>query len=484
MENSGLTRRRFIGSAAAGAGALALPPSLRRAMADAPERPGSLSDIEHVIILMQENRSFDTYYGTLSGVRGFSDAGRPGERTVFFQPDPLNPDGYELPFHLNTRTTSAACAPSLSHAWPVQHSAWNGGAMDNWVPAHRAADGNVKGPMTMGYYKRSDLPFHYALADAFTICDGYHCSVLGPTRPNRLFAQTGTIDPAGAAGGPILKNSEAKPGKLAWQTYPEALQDAGVSWRMYYADYGNMLPFFQNFAQAKPGSALYENGMVPRTLDDFAADVRGGSLPNVSWLNGPYSDSEHPSYLPAAGAMFIYQVLDILASIPRVWAKTVLFLTFDENDGYFDHVTPPTAPGGTPGEYVTVSPLPASAGGTRGPVGLGFRVGTIVISPWSQGGWVSSETFDHTSLLRFAERRFGVEVPHISDWRRHACGDLTSTLRLQHGDVSFPTLPSPAATLALQQQNCATLPAPTVPLDQTMPKQERGGRKRLPSLPV
>ena len=110
----------------------------------APPHQGSIRDIKHVVLLMQENRSFDHYFGTLAGVRGFDDADAlklPNGKSVFYQPDPVNPNGYLLPFHLDTRTTSAQKIPSTSHAWSVQHDAWNGGKMDNWMPAHRKADG-------------------------------------------------------------------------------------------------------------------------------------------------------------------------------------------------------------------------------------------------------------------------------------------------------------------------------------------------------
>ena len=185
LESPRFTRRRLLGSAAGVAAAAALdllPPNVRRAVADASAGPASLKDIKHVVLLMQENRSFDHYFGTLAGVRGFDDPDAlklAGGRSVFYQPDADNPSGYLLPFHLDTRTTNAQKMPSTSHAWAVQHEAWNGGKMDNWLPAHRKADGS-KAPYVMGYHTRADIPFQFALAEAFTICDAYHCSVLGP----------------------------------------------------------------------------------------------------------------------------------------------------------------------------------------------------------------------------------------------------------------------------------------------------------------
>ena len=163
-----LTRRRLLTAAGATAGAAFaaefLPPNLRRALASGPPRgSGRLKDIKHVVILMQENRSFDHYFGTLPQVRGFSDPSAltlGTGKSVFYQPDPSNPDGYLLPFHLDTNTTSAQAIPSTSHAWTVQHSAWDNGKMDNWLPAHLAADGK-NGPFTMGYYSRDghSVPF-------------------------------------------------------------------------------------------------------------------------------------------------------------------------------------------------------------------------------------------------------------------------------------------------------------------------------------
>lgn len=262
-----MTRRRLLGSAAGAVGGAAalslLPPSVQKAVAAGPARHGSLHDIEHVVLLMQENRSFDHYFGTLRGVRGFADPDAltlPDGRSVFHQPDAQNPDGYLLPFRLNTHTSSAQAIPSTSHAWSVQHEAWNGGKMDRWLPAHRKADG-VNGPYVMGYHTRADIPFQFALAETFTLCDNYFCSVFGPTWPNRLYWMTGTLDPGGTLGGPVLNNSAPRP--YRWTTYAERLEAAGISWKVYQEedDYGcNLLEQFQTFRDAKPGEPLYERG--------------------------------------------------------------------------------------------------------------------------------------------------------------------------------------------------------------------------------
>src|ERR1700722_1402575 len=252
-----LTRRRLLGSAAGMAAVAAtalMPPNLRRVLAEPQPKQGSLGDIKHVVLLMQENRSFDHYFGTMAGVRGFGDENPlklPDGRSVFYQPDSVNPSGYLLPFHLDTRTTNAQKIPSTSHAWEVQHASWNGGKMENWLPAHRKAEG-VKAPYVMGYHKRADIPFQFALAEAFTICDAYHCSLMGPTWPNRLYWMTGTIDPDGKHGGPIIRNVVPDRG-YGWKTYPERLEAAGISWKVYQQDdnYGcDVLENFTAFREA------------------------------------------------------------------------------------------------------------------------------------------------------------------------------------------------------------------------------------------
>jgi len=483
----GVTRRRILGTAAGIAGLSVLPVSMQKALA-APAGPlRSLEQIKHVLILMQENRSFDHYFGTLQGVRGFDDQDAitlSTGRSVFYQPDPVNPDGYLLPFRNDTTTTSSARAFSTSHSWGPQHASWNDGKMDNWVSAHRASDGQAHGPFTMGYYTRDDLPYHYALADAFTVCDSYHCSVFGPTHPNRVMAISGTMDPDGSGGGPVVDNT-VPASAYSWTTYPERLQAAGVSWKYCVANpLGTDLGWFTQYINAKPGDPLHDNAMVPYSPSMVADMIRADELPSVTWLDAQWLPSvyglpegaEGPPAFSAGGAEYIDVVLDALGSTPEVWAKSVFIIVYDENDGRFDHVPPPTAPAGTPGEWLTVSPLPSSAAGVAGPVGLGFRVPALVISPYSTGGWVCSEVFDHTSTLKFLERRFGVIEPNISAWRRQTVGDMTSALRLGEHDMQVPAMPDPVALLAQQQQEAASLPAPTVPAVQVTPHQEPGTR--------
>ena len=479
MNSIPMTRRRMLGLSAGALASAFLPPNLRRALAGGAPPTGSLSDIKHVVLLMQENRSFDHYFGTLAGVRGFNDPHAltlPNGKSVFYQPDTVHPDGHILPFHLDTSVSSAQKIPSTSHEWHVQHESWNGGKMDQWLQAHRKAD-SVNGPFVMGYYQRADIPFQFALAEAFTICDGYHSSVLGPTRPNRLYWMTGTIDGDGANGGPVTDNAVPAPGKgHRWTTYAERLEQAGISWKVYHEPYDcgfdlNVHSLFENFRNAKPGSPLFEKSMANSAPDQFEQDAKNDKLPTVSWIMPPMHLSEHPEFIPADGAAFVARKIDAIAANPEVWAKTVFILDYDENDGLFDHVAPPSPPPGTPGEFVN---------GTA--IGGGFRVPCIIVSPWTAGGWVCSEPLDHTSPLRFLEKLTGVREPNITDWRRQIFGDMTSAFQFGQPVGRPPVLPDADKLLAKAQYDIAHLPAPVLPgADQTVPVQEKGLLKRTQS---
>jgi phospholipase C len=507
------SRRSFLaGGVAAGTagvvGSRSLSPSSQRlidaAVASATSSATELSGIDHVVILMQENRSFDHYFGTLSDVRGFSDPAVLTQRiggttySVFdqfgYQPG-IGPSssGYLQPFRLVT--ISAADGQStndITHSWGAQHQSWDHGAMDGFIAAHLAGDGTSNGPVTMGYFTREDLPFYYALADAFTICDNYFCSVLGPTDPNRLMAMSASLDPAGTSGGPVVATFSdrlAETGKLSWETMPERLLQAGVSWKVYNDPLGlfalNPLTYFTSYADplSTLGQELQSRAFAPSYPASFSADVASGRLPSVSWIIPPLAECEHPATEPAYGEYLVQQVLNTLVSNPEVWAKTVLFVTYDENGGFFDHVPPPVAPSGTEGEWLTSPMLPAAAAGIAGPVGLGFRVPCLVVSPFSRGGYRYSGVSDHTSLLRFIETRFGVEVPNLSAWRRANTGDLTGALNLIRPPLSsVPELPHTSLGENLEEVAVSVLSAlagtlddgPPYPLPTTnvMPTQE------------
>ncbi|MCL2542835.1 MAG: twin-arginine translocation signal domain-containing protein [Nocardioidaceae bacterium] len=438
----GLERRDFLKLALAGGGVAALKdlagPVLERAYAADPAGQGGLGDIEHFVFLMMENRSFDHYFGTMSGVRGFADARRAGTIKQYGYnrgTGRADPSSYLMPFRLNTTqgtSLDGECINDPTHNWAPQHHVWDRGRMDRWVPVHLAGEGTSNGPATMGYYTRADIPVHWALADAFTVCDHYFCSVMGPTDPNRLYWMSGTIDPEGRHGGPLLDTPTIVPRyKYGWRTMPENLQEAGVSWKVYTSKQVPIVSesvlsgMMESFKQTKDTKYLQDNGVAPTYPHDFDQDVASGRLPKVSWVIPPLLNCEHPALPPSFGAVTLLQVLNTLTAHPGVWEKTALIISYDENGGFFDHVPPPVPPKGEPGEWLAVDPLPKTAEGVVGPIGLGFRVPALVVSPYSRGGLVSSEVFDHTSQLRLLETRFGVEVPNLSKWRRRTTGDLT-----------------------------------------------------------
>jgi phospholipase C len=472
-----LSRRQMMASAGGMAlASFALPSNLRKIIdGAAPASPGRarltsapVSDIKHVVVLMQENRSFDHYFGAMPGVRGFADTRVPKSR--FYQYDSDNPDKYLLPFHTDTHSSSAQNLPSNSHSWGPQHQSWDNGKMDGFVTAHLEADG-VAGQYTMAYFKRDDVPFHWALADAFTICDGYHCSMLGPTWPNRLYLMTGQVDPAGVAGGPVYSNFVPTEG-YSWKTYPEMLTEGGVSWKIYQEvdNYGmNVMEYFDQYQNAPVSSPLYQNAMRFYQAGQFEYDAMHDRLPAVSWIIPTSYQSEHPDFMPAAGADFVASKLNAIAANPDVFAKTVFVLIYDENDGLFDHVTPPTAPAGTAGEFITVDKA-------ADPIGLGFRVPCIIVSPWTVGGYVCHDTFDHTSVIRLLEQVTGVVNPNITPWRRKTVGDLTSAL----GSVPngrFPRLPQTKAALETAENEVLQFQLPPIPgASQTFPVQPAGAK--------
>jgi phospholipase C len=502
-----VTRRRFLqlggtaaGVAIAGAGTQ-LGGITRAAAATKPGHlTGTIADLKHVVILMQENRSFDHYFGSLRGVRGFADKQAlryPNGTTIFEQPDTARTDlGYLLPFHMDSSKVNAQNAGDLDHSWDGDHSARNNGLWNNWVPA--------KTEQTMGYFTRADIPFQYALADAFTICDGYHQAILAPTSPNRMYFWTGT------SGGWITNPDDyvADFPAGAITTYPELLQRAGLTWQVYtnhevgdgggvdgwVGDYGdNPLWFYQQYedsenATTPAGQELAKRGAVQpwppnagvplgpnhvnHVLAQFVADATAGTLPQVSWIVAPYEYSEHPAASPSYGAHYVRTVLEALMGNRDLWNTTALFVTYDEHDGYFDHVLPPAPETSVTDEFIDGLPI-----------GFGSRVPMIIASPWTRGGYVDSNTYNHTSMLQFLETWTGVRARNITNWRRSVAGDLTAAFDFARPDFSIPDLPDtvPLITQSDQEEN---FPPVTTPPEggQAFPVQESGTRPHRPSI--
>ncbi|MBX3568287.1 MAG: phospholipase C, phosphocholine-specific [Rhizobiaceae bacterium] len=525
------TRRNFL-KAAGGTSALgALPASIRRALAiPAYNATGTVSDVKHVVMLMQENRSFNHYYGTMPGVRGFSDR--------FTIPTPNGSvwtqtgvdDEPVQPYHLDPMLGDAYVVGG-NHSWQTMHAAWDHGIMKGWPKAKNA---NV----SMGYLDADDLPFYRALAESFTICDAYHASVMGPTYPNRLFWQSGTNGARFGEGAVIeteaswtLDGGTPDQG-LTWTTYAESLEAAGIRWKVYEFDKnrtgGSMNGAFRAFRQANVDLAAHGSPHAPYSpalealsplykgygntmsvdrglLADFAADIAAGRLPQVSWIIPPSIYQEHPHQSAAPqGEWYVERLLNILTADPDVWSKTVLLVNYDENDCFFDHMPPPAPPSpasepghyhgkstvSTAGEYLDMGAFPGDAHPFTpdgNVVGAGMRVPMLVISPWSAGGWVNSQVFDHTSTLRFVERVFGVAPTTLTPWRQAVMGDLTSCFDFARPDSALPTLPrAPAqdAANALFAQQSAAPPVPVPALGATpLPVQPINGLVRSRALP-
>ena len=496
-----VNRRRFLQLAGTTTAFTALSSSIQRAAAiPANRRTGSIEDVEHIVVLMQENRSFDHYFGKLRGVRGFGDP-RPVQhddgRTIWHQ---SNGGKDVLPFHPDADDLGMQFLEGLPHGWTDGQQAYNGGKYDQWIPA--------KGTTTMAYLTREDIPFHYALADAFTVCDAYHCSFIGSTDPNRYYMWTGYTGNDGTGGGPVLGNDELG---YDWTTYPERLEQAGVSWKIYQdigdgldaagswgwiqdayrGNYGdNSLLYFNKYRNAKPGDPWYDKARTGTDaksgegyFDRLKADVKAGELPRISWIAAPEAFSEHSNWPSNYGAWYIAQVLDALTADPEVWSKTALFITYDENDGFFDHVVPPLPPKdasrGRSTVDVSLDLYKGDSSRPAGPYGLGPRVPMLVVSPWSKGGYVCSETLDHTSILRFMERRFGVKETNISPWRRAICGDLTSAFDFSRTDSRPAALPGTDEYEPPDRERHPDY-RPTPPADPDMPRQERGLRPTRP----
>lgn len=560
-----------------------LPESIKKAAAINPAPGSTYMDAEHVVILMQENRSFDHCFGTLKGVRGFNDpraVSLPNGNLVWLQSNEKG-ETY-LPFRFDIKNTKATWMGSVPHSRSSQVDADNDGKYDNWLPAKRVHNKKfAEMPLTLGYYTREDIPFHYALADAFTVCDQNFCSAMTCTRPNRLFFWTGTIrEKQNGESKAFIRNEDETYGSIpgTWKTFPERLEDHGISWKFYQndidcgggftrderawlANFGcNPLEWYGNFhvkfspryiqslknqeatlpneikalqekAKSASGDALqkinkaiakkqevlgraqkelgeYSRGNFEKLSDrekslhqraftnnaadpdyhqlttlsyeedgqkrelpvpkgdflyQFRKDVESGQLPTVSWLAGAQNLSDHPS-APWYGSLYLSEILDILTQNPEVWKKTIFIVTFDENDGYFDHIPPFTAPDpkrpetgkcskgiDTAVEYIYLEDELKEGLSKRaargGPIGLGFRVPLIVASPWSRGGKVCSQVFDHTSTLQFLEgflsKKFGKNIKgeNISAYRRAVSGDLTSIFKPhEEGERILPFL--------------------------------------------
>lgn len=523
---SKIPRRNFIKiTATTGLGASLWEPLLQKALAvKAHNATRSIQDVKHIVILMQENRSFDHYFGAMKGVRGFGDRfpiPLEGGKRVFHQSDG---ERVVPPYRVDGKNANAAFVAGTPHNFPDMQAAWNQGKYGYWPL--------FKTPFSMGYYTREEIPFQYAMAEHFTISDAYHCSIATGTDPNRIVFWSGAAsDPQKLAAGINCTDQDSEPvnlrcwikGKMPdpgytyqgnafkWPTIPDVLQEAGVSWRVYQNPNDNWTGAmhgclaFESFRNAKPGSPIYENGMRHWSLEDLRKDVQNATLPQVSWILPSQIESEHPSApsSPYRASNFTHQVLEAITSNPEVWSKTVFFLTFDENDGLFDHIPALAVPSfNLDGSLAGKSTLDVSGmyfnndkddlddlekkriyidkrdtiSGKIRPWGMGPRVPMYILSPWSKGGWVHSEVADHTSVGQFIEKRFGVTVPAISPWHRAVSSDLTSAFDFVNpNDPKLPQMPDTSRFLETDNAS-KLLPKSVAPANPSPLYQETGIR--------
>lgn len=446
------------------------------------QRP--VDNIEHIVVFMQENRAFDHYYGTQHGLRGFYDRAvhpMPSGLPAFYQPSSLtNASAYLLPFHVSTLTTSAICmdAPTMDYFHDIL--ILDGGRLDAWNTGREPG-------MGMSYFNRTDLPFYYRLTEEFATGDQYFQSTLTCTNPNRMHLFTGSNGLS--VGQPaVMDNTEPAAG-YPWVTMGEVLEEAGVSWQVLQMEDNfddNGFAWFTRYkgANAPPGTPWFDKGMatVPDLVQAFDQLVSNKSLAQVTWIVGPASLSEHATNHPCAGEDLTARLLAVLSNPEHadMYAKTAFILNYDEGGQFVDHHwlpnipnNPNTAMEGPDG----VSNIPVKEESNIGmPIGPGFRVPLVIVSPWTRGNVVVSETFDHTSVVRLIEQRFNVTCPNISPWRRGVLGDMTSAFNFDAPDYSWPQLPNTSAYIAQGNEECNTLPPPTLPAEQSYPYQEKGVR--------
>eukprot|EP01133_Synstelium_polycarpum_P011943 gene11943-13918_t len=460
-----------------------------------PSNTEGLKKVKKIVIFMQENRAFDHYFASLPGVRGFQDPNpkilnnRNGSN-VFYQPDSSSTDkingyNYTLPFRLTG--PKAGCFAGGTNGWTGNHRGYRGGAMDNWCSGISSN--------SMSYLTRPEMSYYYGLSDQFTFGDMYFQSMMASTNPNRLFLWSGMVDARGVhyPRGPGLDNNVSPP--FQWLTTPEQYEKAGISWRVFQDSDNfddNALEWFEQYIKAPAGNSLRDNGLATWGLDGFFFQARNGLLPQVSYVIAPAQLSEHPRHGPEAGEWLSQEIISALTSSPD-WESTVLIINYDESGGFFDHVTPPVAPYGTKDEWISNEEDGIDF------IGPGQRVPLMLVSPFSKGGDVYTETSDHSSTIMFIEQwalanGYGdISCPHISSYRRNFMNDLTHAFDFDHPVNSFapihPIMPMPSKNFDGKwdpTDRCEALPDPYTPIpwgNQSMPIQEAGYKRVLGNNP-
>ncbi|HYR97199.1 MAG TPA: alkaline phosphatase family protein [Candidatus Binatus sp.] len=347
-------------------------------------RHGSQIPVDTIVVLMQENRSFDHYFGQLHYQGKRRSEGEPRNAS---NPDPLG--GAPISAFHQTRYCEVA---DLDHSWSGTHREWNNGAMDGFTAANVDAN-DPNGSRTMGYYDRSDFPFYYALYKKFATGDRYFCSALTQTFPNRFYLLAAT------SFGHIRNDFPTSPTDFApaGGTIFERLDQAGVTWKIYYSQlaFANLFAYVRNTRQVN---------VVPINL--YFTDAQNGTLPQVSFVDPIFlgaknvENDEHPPANVQVGQEFASRVVKAVLTSPQ-WSRSAVLVTYDEHGGYYDHVPPPLAcqPDGIP-PALNMTDVPGDFDR------LGIRVPVVAVSPYARRHFVSHKAYDHTSILRFIETRF------------------------------------------------------------------------------
>jgi phospholipase C len=406
-----LTRRSLLGAAAGGAALVATRglPAWARPVARAaglrapdslpfPSRPAgtpSMPQIEHIVVLMMENHSFDNLLGMVP-------LQVPGRRSVdgfrfrHGKPVNANPDASGNPVPAAHASSPCQLSGEPSQSWNASHQAYDNGRNDGFVTG--------SAPIAMRFWDRRDIPFTYSLVEHFPLGERYFCSVLGQTFPNRsyLFAATsqGTINDTVAAGPP------------ANGSIFDRLDAHHIEWAVYYEP-----PSYPSF-ELVPGTDTPARASRVRTFARFQSDLAAGRLPQVSFLDPDYetTSEENPQDIQL-GERYIAQVVQALMAA-RTWQHTALFITYDEHGGYYDHVPPPAAiPPDSIAPLLTPTDVPANFDR------YGFRVPLIVVSPWARARYVSRITQDHTSIAAFIERKWNLPAMTFRDANAHPMTD-------------------------------------------------------------
>lgn len=387
--------------------------------------------IDHVILVMQENRTFDHYFSSLQ---------MPGQMIDCAAPDATNPDPTRPGATVSRFHQTAYCFDNPAESWDEVHREIDGGAMDQFTIENALSDpmNDPTGARAMGYYDETDLPYYYALARAFAISDRHFASVQANSWTNRLFYMAGTS--YGVTSNTLPTQQVDPDGKLRPNLFTE-LNDAKVTWSFYVQDVPSLAILDRTWSRNLSHILPYEQ---------FFTDAAAGVLPSVvfvegSDLMGGASPDEDPPADPQLGEAMVKRIVDSVTTSPE-WASSALFISYDEQGGFYDHVPPPAAC--VPDDF---TPMIDANGVQASFDHLGLRVPLIVVSPYARRGYVSHVVTDHTSLLRFVEARFG--LPALTRRDANAVPPL-DMFDFAHPDLTVPQLPD-APIDPVQQQQCA-----------------------------